>query len=45
MHGIKYYCLEVPLNGITSVPNFIKVYQVVQKLLVGGTHTDRQTDR
>jgi hypothetical protein len=33
------------LNGITSVPNFMKFYQVVQKLLVGDTHTHRQTDR
>jgi hypothetical protein len=32
------------LNGIPSVPNFIKIYQAVQKLLVGG-HTDRHTDR
>jgi hypothetical protein len=27
------------LNGITSVPNFMKIYQSFQKLLVG----DRQT--
>jgi hypothetical protein len=38
------YCIEVLLNGITSVLNFIKIYQVVQKLLVGDTYTDRQTD-
>jgi hypothetical protein len=29
------------LNGINSVPNFIKIYQAVQKLLVGDT--DRET--
>jgi hypothetical protein len=37
---IKHYCIEVPLNGITSVPNFMKFYQTIQKLLVG----DRQKD-
>jgi hypothetical protein len=31
----------VPLNGITSVPNYMKICQVVQKLLVG-EQTDRQ---
>jgi hypothetical protein len=29
------------LNGITSVPNLMKIYQMVQKLLVGDTN--RQT--
>jgi hypothetical protein len=43
------YCIEVPLNGITSVPNFMKMYVAVQKLLVGThrptkTQTDRQTN-
>jgi hypothetical protein len=32
----------VPLNGITSVPNFINIYESVQTLLAG-THTDGQT--
>jgi hypothetical protein len=27
------------MNGITSVPNFMKFYQAVQKLLVEDTHT------
>jgi hypothetical protein len=37
--------MEVTLNGITSAPNFIKFYQAVQKLLVGGGgDTDRHTD-
>jgi hypothetical protein len=40
---IRNYCIEVPLNGITSLPNFIKNYQAVQKLLVGDA--DRETDR
>jgi hypothetical protein len=44
-YGIKNYCIEVPLNGITSIPNFMKIYLAVQKLLVGDTqtHTYRQT--
>jgi hypothetical protein len=29
---------------MTSLPNFIKIYQLVQKLLVGDTQTVRQTD-
>jgi hypothetical protein len=37
---IKNYCIEVPLNGITSLPNLMKIFQAVQKL-VG----DRQTHR
>jgi hypothetical protein len=41
--GLKIYCIEVPLNGITPISNFIKIYQAVQKLLVGHAHT--QTDR
>jgi hypothetical protein len=32
------------LNGITSVPNFMKIYQAVQKLLVGDTQTDTHRD-
>jgi hypothetical protein len=31
------------LNGITSIPNFMKIYQAVQKILVGDTQTDKQT--
>jgi hypothetical protein len=36
-----------PWNGITSIPNFMKIYQSVQTLLVGDTQTDihRKTDR
>jgi hypothetical protein len=40
---LKNYCIEVPLNGITSIPNFMKIYNVVQKLLVGDTQTDKET--
>jgi hypothetical protein len=39
-YGIKKYGVEVTFNGMTSLLNFIKIYQLVQKLL-GGTH--RQT--
>jgi hypothetical protein len=38
----KNYCIEVPLNGTTSVPNFIKFYHAVKKLLAGDTQTDIQ---
>jgi hypothetical protein len=41
-YGIKKYGFEVTFNGMTSLLNFIKIYQLVQKLF-GGTH--RQTDR
>jgi hypothetical protein len=37
------YCIEVHLNGITSLPNFMKINQAVQKVLVGDPQTDRQT--
>jgi hypothetical protein len=42
--SIKKYGVEVIFNGMTSLLNFIKIYQFVNKLL-GGTHkqTDRQT--
>jgi hypothetical protein len=36
--------IEVHLNGINSLQNFMKIYQAVQKLLVGG-QTDRHTER
>jgi hypothetical protein len=34
--------IEVTLNGITCLPNFMKIHRLIQKLLVG-THID--TDR
>jgi hypothetical protein len=34
-----------PLDGITSLPNIMKIYQAVQKLLAGDRQTDTQTDR
>jgi hypothetical protein len=45
MYGIKNYCIEVPLNGITSIPNFMKIYQAVKKLLVGDTQTEWWFDK
>jgi hypothetical protein len=33
--------MEVALNGIISVTNFMKIYQAFQKLLVGDTQTDK----
>jgi hypothetical protein len=42
-YGIKNYRVEVPFNGITFLPNFMKIYQSVQKLL-GETQTDKKTD-
>jgi len=38
--SIKSYGIEVSFNGITSLLNFIKIYQFVQKLMRG-----RQTRR
>jgi hypothetical protein len=39
--GLKINAPRLSLNGITSVPNFMKIYQAVQKLLVGHRQTDR----
>jgi hypothetical protein len=30
------YCFDVPLSIISAIPNFLKIYRTVQKLLVGG---------
>jgi hypothetical protein len=43
--GLKKYGVEVTFNGMTSLLTFIKIYQLVQKLLGEETQTDRQTDR
>jgi len=40
-YGIKNYGVEVTFNGMTSLLNFIKIYQLVQKLI--GGQTDTQT--
>jgi hypothetical protein len=37
--GYKHYRNQVPLNGITSQPVLMKIYQAVQKILVGDTQT------
>jgi hypothetical protein len=39
--GFRNNCIKVPLNGITSIPNLMKIYQAVLKLLLGDT--DRHT--
>jgi hypothetical protein len=41
--GLKIYCIEVPLNDITSFSNFMKSTKRF-KIISGGL-TDRQTDR
>jgi hypothetical protein len=33
IHGITNYGVEVTFNDMTSLPNFIKIYQLVQKLM------------
>jgi hypothetical protein len=40
-YGIKKYGVAVTFNGIISLLNFIKIYQLVKKLL-GGAH--KRTD-
>jgi hypothetical protein len=43
-YGIRKYSVEVTFNDMTSLLNFTKIYQLVQKLLGGGhRQTDRQT--
>jgi hypothetical protein len=39
------YGVEANFNGMTSLLNFLKIYQFVQKLLKGHTQTDKQTER
>jgi hypothetical protein len=36
--GIKKYGVKVTFNGMTSQPNFIKIYKLVEKLLGWGAH-------
>jgi hypothetical protein len=40
-YGIKKHGVEVTFIGMISLRNFIKIYKLVQKVLVGDTHTDR----
>jgi hypothetical protein len=44
-YGIEIYDVEVTLNGMMSLLNLMKMYQMVQKLLVGYAQTSRQTAR
>jgi hypothetical protein len=39
-YGIKSHGAEAIFNAMTSLPNFIKIYRLVQKLI--GGHTDRK---
>jgi hypothetical protein len=39
-YGIKNYGIEVTINGMTSLLNFINICQLVQKL-IEGNDTDR----
>jgi hypothetical protein len=42
--GLKViYCIEVPLNGITSVPDFKKILPSGSSV-ISGEHTDRQRE-
>jgi hypothetical protein len=44
--GLKQFGVEVTFNGMTSLLSFIKIYQLVQKLLVEwDTETDGPTYR
>jgi hypothetical protein len=43
--GIKNCCAEVTYSGMTSLLNFIKIYQLVEKLMGGDRCTDTHTDR
>jgi hypothetical protein len=39
--GLDYnYGVEFTFNGMSAVLNLIKIYQLIQKLLVGDTQTD-----
>jgi hypothetical protein len=37
--------MEVPNNGITCLPNYIKIYLSFQKILGGHRETDSNRDR
>jgi hypothetical protein len=37
--------IEVTFNGMASLLNFMKLYQLLQKILVGDKQTDGQTAR
>jgi hypothetical protein len=43
-YRIKNVGVEVIFNGMTSLLNFMKIYQLVQNVLVGG-QTDGYTDK
>lgn len=37
IYGIKNYGVDITFNGMACVHNFMKIYPLVQKLLVGDT--------
>jgi hypothetical protein len=41
--GIKNYGVEVNFNGRSVLLNFMKIYPIAPKLLVGDTEADRRT--
>jgi hypothetical protein len=41
-YGIKNYGVVVTFNAMTSLPNFMKIYHLVQMLLAGDTQTERE---
>jgi hypothetical protein len=45
MYGINKYGVEVNFNDMTSLLNFIKIYQLVQSYWGEGGQTDRHIDR
>jgi hypothetical protein len=42
--GLKNIASSSPLMAFTCIPNFMKIYQAVEKLLVEDALTDRQPD-
>jgi hypothetical protein len=40
-YNIRFGIESIVIDDITSVPNFMKIYQAVQTLSVGGTQIDR----
>jgi hypothetical protein len=39
--SLNVYFEIIEATGMTSLPNFIKIYQLVQKLIGGDRHTKR----
>jgi hypothetical protein len=39
-YGIKIYGVEVTFNDMTFLLNFVRIYQFIQKLMVGELHRE-----